>query len=238
MPTELRGNERPALEGTLAELPLFEVLELLSITKQTGTLYVAAQPPGAVTMAEGEVSFATNDPSASLREVLLQRRIVSEAGWEEATRRRELELGRALVDPGGADEVELREAVHEHIVSTVFALSALDDGRFRFVPGSRHSMGPGYSYPVELLRSAVEVRKDQWNAISDVVPSTRSIVRLVGEAPRGQATVCVAASDWPVVAALDGLRTIDDLVAPTRRSAFQICQAVHRLVSAGLAYVE
>jgi hypothetical protein len=238
MTTDVRGSaDRPALEGTLSDLPLFDVLELLAITKQTGTLYVASSSPGALTLVDGEVSFATSDPSASLREVLLQRRIVSDDVWETATQHRDVDLGRALVDFGGTDEVELREAVHEHIVSTVFSLANASEGRFRFVNGSRHSMGPGYAYPIELLRSAVEVRRDQWNAISDVVPSAKVVVQLVGEPPRGQSTVCVAATDWPVVVELDGRRSIDLLVGPTRRSAFQVCQSVHRLVSAGLAKI-
>jgi hypothetical protein len=238
MTTDVRGTaERPALEGTLHDLPLFEVLELLAVSRQTGTLYLAAAQSGALTLVDGEVSFATSDPSASLRDVLLQRRIVTGDDWDTATRHRDVELGRALVEFGGADDVELREAVHEHIVSTVFQLADLTEGRFRFVQGPRHSMGPGYAYPIELLRSAVEVRRDQWSAISDVVPSPQAVVRLVGDVPDGQSTVCVAASDWPIVVALDGARSIDDLVGPTHRSAFQVCQSVHRLVSAGLAAI-
>ena len=41
-------------------------------------------------------------------------------------------------------------------MATVYDLMDLVDGRFRFVLGSRHSMGQGYAYPVSVLRGDVD----------------------------------------------------------------------------------
>ena len=99
---------------------------------------------------------------------------------------------------------ELREAVHEHILETVYDLSDLVEGRFRFVLGSRHSMGQGYAYPVSVLRDDVAMRRDQWRSIGDIIPSTSVVAQLNEVAPVGHVTVCVAASDWPLVRAPAG----------------------------------
>jgi len=238
MTTEARATaERAALEGTLDDLPLFELLELLDRTRQTGTLYIAGPRAAAITVVDGEVSFATNDPNYSLREVLLDRALVSEDDWDSAVKTRDPELGNALAASSGARIGDLRDAVHEHILSTVFDLSELVDGRFRFVLGSRHSMGQGYAYPVVGLLGDVTVRREQWQSIAHVVPHASVSARLNAVAPAGEASICVAAADWPVVAALDGERPLRDLVGQTNMTSFAICQAVYRLVTAGLATV-
>jgi hypothetical protein len=238
MTTEARpAAERAALEGTLGELPLFELLDLLASTRQTGTLYIAGMRPAAITVVDGEVSFATNDPSCSLREVLLARSLITEDHWDAAVKDKDGELGSSLVSQSGAQVGELREAVHEHILTTVYDLTDLVDGRFRFVLGSRHSMGHGYAYPISLLREDVVLRRDHWQSIADIIPNASVIAQLNDLAPAGQATICVAATDWPVIVALDGQRSLRDLVGTTGMTSFAICQATHRLVTAGLASV-
>ena len=238
MTTEARSTaERAVLEGTLGDLALFDVLDLLALGRQTGTLYIAGTRPAAITVVDGEVSFATNDPSCSLREVLLGRSLVSEGDWDAAIKAKDVELGSALIAVSGAQVGDLRDAVHEHIVATMFELTDLVDGRFRFVLGSRHSMGNGYAYPVSILRGDVATRREAWQTISDLVPNTSVIAQLNHTAPEGDAMVCVAAADWPVVVALDGQRPLRELAHTTRMTSFAICEAVHRLIAAGLATI-
>ena len=178
MTTEARATaERAALEGTLGDLALFEVLELLARGRQTGTLYIAGSRPAAITVVDGEVSFATSDPACSLREVLLGRSLVSEDNWDAAVKAKDTELGSALVAESGAQVGDLRDAVHEHIVATMYELTELVDGRFRFVLGSRHSMGPGYAYPITMLDGDVATRREAWRTISDLVPHTAVIAQ-------------------------------------------------------------
>jgi hypothetical protein len=238
MTTEARpAAERAALEGTLGDLPLFELMDLLDRTRKTGTLYIAGACPAAITVVDGEVSFATDDPNCSLREVLLSRALVTEEDWDAAVKARDPELGNALAVQSGAAVRDLRDAVHEHILATVYDLEDLVDGRFRFVLGSRHSMGQGYAYPVGQLRDDVAMRGEQWRAISDIVPNASVVARLNDDPPPDQATLYIAAVDWPVIVSLDGRRPLRDLVGVTKMTSFAICQSVHRLVTAGLATI-
>src|SRR5205814_9687462 len=106
MTTEARPTaERAALEGTLGDLHLFELLELLATTHQTGTLYIAGTRAAAVTVVDGEVSFATDDPNRSLREILLGRSPFTEATWAPPLKDRTPELAAARVGLSAADVV-------------------------------------------------------------------------------------------------------------------------------------
>ena len=238
MTTEASSTaERAALEGTLGDLALFEVLQLLARGHQTGTLYIAASRAAAITVVDGEVSFATDDPSCSLREVLLGRALVTEDDWDAAVKARDTDLGSALVAESGSLVGDLRDAVHEHILATVYELTDLVDGRFRFVLGSRHSMGQGYAYPVSLLSGDAALRRDAWRSIADIVPNDSVIAQLNETAPAGDAMLCIDRTDWPVVVALDGERPLRELVGVTRMTSLALCEAVHRLVTAGLASI-
>jgi hypothetical protein len=236
MTTDVR-TERVALEGSFADLPLVELLPLLAGTKQTGTLYVSGQLDAAITMVDGELSFATNDPTCSLREVLINQGLITPAVWDAATSQRDSDLGPALVRTSGHSAAELRVAVHEHILSAVYELVTVEDGKFRFVPGPRYSMGDGYSLSVEALQEALDVRRGEWEAIADTVPNAHVVVVLNPSHRTTRANVCVTARDWPVVAAIDGTHAIIDLVGVANLPVFAICQAVHRLVAADLARI-
>lgn len=238
MTTEARTTaERAVLEGTLSDLALFDVLDLFARGRQTGTLYIAGPSSAAISVVDGEVSFATSDPSCSLREVLLGRSLVTEDDWEAAIKSKDAELGSALIAESGAQVGDLRDAVHEHIVATMYELTDLVDGRFRFVLGPRHSMGQGYAYPVSMLRGDVATRREAWRRISDLIPNTSVIAQLKDNAPGGDAMVCVAATDWRVIVAIDGARPLRELAGITRMTSFAVCEAVHRLVTAGLATI-
>src|SRR2546430_14253186 len=102
MTTEARATaERAALEGTLGDLHLFELLELLATTHQTGTLYIAGTRAAAVTVVDGEVSFATDDPNRSLREILLGCSLVTEDNWDTAAEGKGAHLGPPAAEPAG-----------------------------------------------------------------------------------------------------------------------------------------
>jgi hypothetical protein len=230
--------ERAALEGTLDDLELFEVLDLLARGSHTGTLYLSGEVSAAITVVDGEVSFATSDPNCSLREVLLARALIDEAGWHDAVHENQGDLGAALADRSGTAPGDLRAAVHEHILTTMHELSGLHAGRFRFVVGPRHSMGQGYAYPVERLHADMARRSEAWQTISEVVPSIHAVARLNDAAPPGETIVCVSATDWPVLVTLDGRRTLRDIADATGLAPFAICESVYRLVTAGLATID
>lgn len=227
----------PALAGTLSDLPLFDLLNLLSRAAHSGTVYFASTPGAAITLADGEITFATADPALSLRELLLRRRVTSESAWADALNDRELDIGVALVRSGATNATEMHRVVTEQIVATLHQINGWHDVDFRFLIGSRKVIGPGLAVEIDEARELVVERTRAWEAMYDTVPSVDVTVRLVPEPPASDGVLTIDPVDWPVLVFIDGVRTIAEIAEPARRSPFEAAQAVCRLARAGLAAV-
>src|SRR5690606_21939961 len=93
-------TERPSLEGDLNDLRPMELLRLLGQTAQTGTLQVLADGPALLTIVDGAVSYATTDPTRTLRHLLTHEGLVDDERWTRATGDDDEDLGDALVAAG------------------------------------------------------------------------------------------------------------------------------------------
>ena len=113
----------------------------------------------------------------------------------------------------------------------VLELCTLQSGVFRFDEGAGMAAGAGVSAD-ELLAGA-ERRVSQWQQVTRHVPSTTSVPRLATVAPSDQAIV-VAAPDWPILALVDGRRTVGDVVIDSGRRSFEVFEALARFVAGGL----
>jgi hypothetical protein len=223
---------RPALEGSLADLAPVELLRLLGQTRQTGTLQVLADGPVLLTFVDGAVSFATDDPSRTLREVLSEDGLIDDAAWEQATADEGNELGDALVDAGVA-EADVSRVIRRVVLDSVTDLSLARGGKFRFVPGPRHSLGDRFHYPFADLLRDLGVRLDEWAAIRDLVPSFGHRAALSASLPQGRANVVISAADWRVMVILCGAPSLDAARAELGTTRFLLARSIATLVGAG-----
>jgi hypothetical protein len=232
---------RPALEGHLADLAPADLLRLLGETRQTGTLQVLTDVPTLLTLVDGAVSFATDDPARTLREVLLDEglpRVVLDEGlldddmWEAAIAAGGDELGAALVD-AGLDEAELARVLRRVIIDTVTDVSLAPQGRFRYVPGRRHSLGSRLHYPVADLLRDLSVRLDEWTSIREDVPSFDLRATLTPVLPNGRANVVISASDWRVMVTVSHAPSLDASRAELGMTRFVLARSVAALVRGG-----
>lgn len=129
------------------------------------------------------------------------------------------------------------EALDDGVVAgwaadVVLELCTLRSGVFRFDEGAGTApAGAGVSAD-ELLAGA-ELRVSQWQQVTRHVPSTTSVPRLAAVAPSDQAIV-VAAPDWPILALVDGRRTVGDVVIDSGRRSFEVFEALARFVAGGI----
>jgi hypothetical protein len=223
---------RPALEGNLTDLELPELLRLLGSTRQTGTLQVLAGGPVLVTLVDGAVSYATDDPSRTLHEVLGEAGMLHEGCWERATAPdAPEELGDALV-AAGLDAGDVSRVLRRTVLDVVTDLSLAPQGRFRFVPGRRHSLGDRFHYPVPELVRDLEVRLEEWHAIRDDVPSFEHRAALAPALPADRANVVISASDWRVMVAISAAPTLEAARGALGVTRFVLARSVAALVRA------
>ena len=223
---------RPALEGSLSDLRPVELLSLLGQTHQTGTLQVLADGPVLLTLVDGAVSYATDDPSRTLRDVLAAEGLLDDAMWERATTEAGEELGEALVAVGLAEDAVAR-VVRRVVLDAVADLSLATQGRFRFVPGKRHSLGARFHYPPADLARDVGLRLDEWEAIHEFVPSFAHCAHLSATLPAGRANVPISAADWRIMVVVSASNSLDAARADLAMTRFSLARSVAALVRAG-----
>jgi hypothetical protein len=229
-PRTLAG--RPALEGSLSDLRPVELLRLLGQTGQTGTLQVLADGPVLLTLVDGAVSYATDDPNRTLREVLVADGLVDDATWERAAAEPGDELGDALVAAGVPEDAVAR-VVRRVVLDAVADLSLAPQGRFRFVPGKRHSLGARFHYPAADLDRDIGLRLDEWEHIREAVPSLTHRATLTPTLPAGRANVSISAADWRVMVAIGGSASLDAARVELGMTRFVLARSVAVLVRNG-----
>lgn len=229
----------PALRGTLDDLPLPEVLALLARTEATGQLHVGGAHGGSLWLADGQVYAAATDGGPSMWDSFVRTGVVTPAAWEEATAAMSEgggSLPEALVGRG-ADPGAVARVLEERVVTAVFELMLQVGAPFEFRTGEHHPGGRHQGFGVEDVLDAVTRRLAKWKEIAASIPSTAVVTRIRPALPPGVDEVTVAASEWHVLAALDGRRTVAEVVRSLGMSAFDVCAVLHRLIVSGAVEV-
>lgn len=222
----------PALEGTLADLPLPELLGLLRTSAKTGLIEVLGGHGGRLAIRDGEITFGESNNGPGLEQLLAGAEAATPATWAsaEAHAARGGSVLDGLVSEGVADDV-LRGLVREQAVSAVFELLLPSDAPFEFFADQRPEVGDRYRFDVgDLLAEATE-RVEAWTVIAEAIPTTSMTVRLSPRLPTAEVTI--TADDWRVLSRVDGRSTIADIIRELGMSAFAVCAVLHQLIGQG-----
>lgn len=130
------------------------------------------------------------------------------------------------------------ERIREGLAEVLLDLVMLEDAPFEFGPGEEAVPPDGQSYEVAAILEDVNRRIDDWREIAAVIPSTSVVARLSPSLPTDTAPIKLDHEAWRVVAALDGKRTVGDVMMRTGMGAFEACGILHRLAVAGAVEVE
>lgn len=126
------------------------------------------------------------------------------------------------------------EQVEDRIVEALFPLLLVPDADYDFHAGETDPTDSPVRLAFAEALDRAHRRLDDWKAIAASIPSLEAVARLRPSAPAGVLQVTVDAADWPVLALADGHRTVADLVEASGRNAYDVCIALHRLLTAGL----
>ncbi len=117
------------------------------------------------------------------------------------------------------------------LVDVCFTVARGSSGSFRFLADE----APPWSSdePVELSDALVEVDRllKQWREIEQVIPSLGCRLLLLDSLE--VAELVIDRARWELIVAIDGRRTVRELVRRTGRPELEICHAVLELVDAG-----
>lgn len=129
-----------SLVGNLEDLGLGEILQIVSLSRKTGTLSLrSGDTEGSIVFRQGQVVRATSSTfQQSLGEVLIQKGLIDLAILRKALAHQQEEgfrerLGVILIKNFGLSYEMIEEVVREQIENVVFTLFAWAEGSFEFV---------------------------------------------------------------------------------------------------------
>lgn len=217
-------------------MALADILQWVSQGRKTGTLHISR---GAV---EKRISFSSgaihsswsNDPRESLGQFLVRDRLISEEQLFRSLLQQEKEgrlLGALLVENGPLMHHDLIRILTLKAEETIYDLFHWQEGHFEFKDGNIDREVP---FPVALDVTSVIMegirRIDEWDRMREVIPSTESTLRVVGQ-PQDPI-------DHEVLLLCSEGKTVTEIAFAIRRTVFDTTTLLYEMHRRGLLEVE
>jgi hypothetical protein len=228
-----------AISGNLRTMSPGDLLQWLSMAQKTGTLVVTSQGiEKKVFFRNGRViSSASNDPREYLCQFLMSHGYIDEdqvkRAMEEQARTRVL-IGKILVNIGAVQEKDLAGLMRRKAEESIYDIFLWGEGEFHFIDDELPDMEmiPLNVDVTSLMMEGIR-RIDEWNRIRRVIPDKRAIpviekaidLDTLAEVPRR------------IVSAVNGRRSIEELVLESRSSHFKVAHTIYELVQSGQARI-
>lgn len=226
-----------ALSGNLKTMLPGDLLQWLSLGQKTGTLVISNQRvEKKIFFRHGRViSSASNDPREYLGQFLMSHGYLSETELKKAMEvqvQSRILLGKILVMIDVISEEDLQRLMRRKAEEEIYDIFLWTDGEFYFVDDELPQM--------EMIPLQVDVtgiimegtrRVDEWQRIRELVPNQGMIPVPLKEVDYTD----LEEVEEPIVRAIDGKRTIADIVLESRSSEFVVSSTVYTLVRHGFA---
>lgn len=220
-----------AQHGSLEQTGIPEVLRSLLRPKRTGVLrFTRRKVVKTVYLSGGRLIFATStDPDDRLGEMLLRKGRISYRALEQSVRAMHAgkRQGTLLVENGTIRSKDLVEGVTEQVQEIIYSLFAWDEGSWEFVPGDL----PSREVIVLRMSTADLVmegtrRIQAWSRIRAGVHGLEQRYALAPDSSSTLAALTLHRDELALLAALDGVMTLEDICAAARQSDFGVCRTV------------
>lgn len=196
-----------SLEGTIRDLGLQEVGQLLSLSRKHGTLRVSS-------LLRGEAAWIRFSDGA-----------IVDAGSDEPT-----PPGSASQAASAGNRSEVAEAALDVLSwrEGHFAFVAHD-------PSASHGSCVRISTDAMLVESAQ--REDAWSVLRDRIPSSEAVPAFVDVEPKSLPLLRLQPQEWEVLTHVYGERSVRTLARLMQRDLLDVAAIVHGLVGNGLLVV-
>ena len=228
-----------ALSGNLKTMLPGDLLQWLSLGQKTGTLVVSnKRVEKKIFLRSGRViSSASNDPREYLGQFLMSHGFLSEPELKKAMevqRHSGILLGKILVMIDVITEQDLQRLMRRKAEEEIYDIFLWNDGDFYFIDDELPQM--------EMIPLQVDVtgiimegtrRVDEWTRIRESIPHEAVIPVVVKEIDALE----LQEAEAQIVRAIDGKRSIADIVLESRSSAFVVSSTLSTLVRRGFVHL-
>ena len=223
------------LSGNLQTMLPGDLLQWLSLGQKTGTLVITnKRVEKKIFFRRGRViSSASNDPREYLGQFLMSHGYLTEPELKKAMevqQQSRILLGKILVMIEVITEADLQRLMRLKAEEEIYDIFLWNDGDFYFIDDELPQM--------EMIALQVDVtgiimegtrRVDEWTRIRETIPNEAVIPVPLKEIDDSD----LEEVEEPIVRAIDGKRTIAEIVLESRSSAFTVSSTVSALVRHG-----
>ena len=229
-----------AIEGSLTDVGLADICQLLALGRKTGCLTVTDRSNfGYVYFQKGRVIYASvlNRPDR-LGDLLLKNGVIQpeelQRAMEEQGRDPEKRLGEILVEQEVLSEEDLQGWISLQVKEAVYHLFSWDRGTFSFkadeMPEESQVLLVSLSTDSLLLEGARRV--DEWSLIEEEIHSLDLLFKVTRD-PLEQEGVELTGKQKKILPFLDGNRTVREVVEESGLVEFETGKAIYEMVKAG-----
>ncbi|OGQ84864.1 MAG: hypothetical protein A2289_04550 [Deltaproteobacteria bacterium RIFOXYA12_FULL_58_15] len=236
-------NDRHSLRGELAVVPIAEVLQILSLQRQSGFLHVqSSEVEITIALERGLVRLVTGTNLAEeflLGSVMVQEELIApnDLGLLLNNRKGTTQrLGNQVVKLGFLTRDDLHRALRRQSSQIVYELLRWPKGIFWFEPRNE--------LPADVLEFEFDLtidellmegfrRVDEWRLIESVIPSFDGVPCRTPTSFNLSADQ-LTDKEQAVIAAVDGSRTVREIVQQVGTSSFDAARIIYGLVSSRL----
>lgn len=233
-----------ALEGTLQDFALVDILQLIGMQRKTGSLTLSRKDETiTVSVQDGMVIWAApadEQFEANLGRILIARGLITRTRWEEARQIRNRKGQRLIPFLFGGQWIsrpDLERVVQRQVLEALYRALRWRDGRYTFVAQEHVDMSRGQISPVgteTILLEAVR-QMDEWPLIEKRLPSSDLVVQRTNR-PLYQEKV--PSEGLAVIELVDGRRTAREIAELCDFGEFDAYKGIADLLGAGVLQLE
>lgn len=232
-----------AIEGPVRELALSDLLQLLFLSRRTGSLIVRDEPSNREVVLELNAGALTGATTTST-ETKLGRLLVGsgrategqiEVALGEQRSSPGSRLGEILVGMGAVREAVIRRHLQLQVEEAVFDLLRWTEGQLRFEERSPRQVGGiEIRLPTDMILMDAVRRLDEWAEVTANAPGPDPLPRLAGGGTAAGAPLSLQPLEWEVLAKVDGVNTLQRIARGLGRPELEVARAIYGLASAGI----
>ena len=234
------------LQGNIEKFTLADILQLIAAGRKSGTLGIQRDDSIIMVYFEaGDIVYGYGPRETFyLGRLLVDRGILTSSQLDEAvasqaqtenTKR----LGEILIDKRFIDRADLEAVVREQVEELLFSLLAWRTGSFKFYENefpTREEIKVSLSVENVILEGLR--RLDEESMIRDTLPDLNQVYRISSSEAGRTRAVTMKASEWNVMAQVDGYRTLEEICESSPLNRHDTLNRLAQLKLAGLIVPE
>lgn len=230
-----------AIEGSLQDVNLADICQLLGMGRKTGCLSITDRSNfGYIYFEKGRVIYASvlNRPDR-LGELLVRNHVITRKDLSQAMERQALErgkrLGEILVEQGSIDQEKLQRYIQMQIEEAVYHLFAWQQGSFHFDPDQKPDEDGLFLVNVNIDSLLMEGarRVDEWSLVEKRIPSFDIVFQVDKHPDESDEQVELSRDQRKILPYIDGVRTVTEIMNEAGLVEFETGKALYGLIQAG-----